>query len=74
MYFTSIFQSLDTNKDGVISNEEIEHAYNILKKSGKLPSMMTNQVDTSNTKKNDIKLSPNQENYPNSIHDFIHNS
>ena len=29
-------QSLDSNNDGVISPEEIEKAYNILKKSGKL--------------------------------------
>ena len=37
------YKQLDKNKDGVISNEEIEHAYNILKRAGKLPSMINNK-------------------------------
>ena len=34
------YKQLDRNKDGIVSNEEIEHAYNILKKAGKLPSII----------------------------------
>lgn len=34
------YKKLDKNKDGVISDKEIEYAYNVLKKAGKLPSMM----------------------------------
>ena len=52
------YKQLDKNKDGIISNEEIEQAYNILKKAGKLPSMNQN---LSQNKKVDIKL-PNNSN------------
>ena len=39
-------KDLDFNKDGVISSEEIERAYNILKQSGKIKS---NNLDTINS-------------------------
>lgn len=38
------FKNLDTNMDGEISPDEIERAYNILKKTGKLPGRL-NVVD-----------------------------
>ena len=58
------FRTLDVNKDGVISNEEIEYAYNILKKAGKLPSMQKTNTNTHlervNTKDiNKIKVKDN---------------
>lgn len=60
------FKKLDINKDGKISDEEIEHAYNVLKKAGKLQSTMKkdNQTKSNNSNKNnkiDIKL-PNTTN------------
>ena len=77
------FKTLDVNKDGVISNEEIEHAYNVLKKAGKLPSMH-NKQDMSSEKKStkvDIQLpnsKSNSNDYPSiqtSIQsDFIYNN
>jgi hypothetical protein len=79
------FKKLDINKDGEISDEEIEHAYNVLKKAGKLPSTLKNAKNTKiakNANKNnkiDIKL-PNNTNTNDytsiqaSIQsDFIHN-
>ena len=39
-------KNLDFNKDGVISPEEIETAYNILKKAGKIKS--TGNLDSTN--------------------------
>ena len=52
-------KSLDINKDGIISNEEIEYAYNILKKAGKLPSMLKANAESnkeSNTEKNKTNI------------------
>ena len=47
------FRKLDRNKDGIISNEEIVHAYNILRKAGKLPSLLnTNANSNSNANAN----------------------
>jgi hypothetical protein len=75
------YKQLDKNKDGVISNEEIEHAYNVLKKAGKLPSM-NNNTQNKNQNKNqnkqvDIKLPNNSNDYSSlqtSINsDLIHN-
>ena len=43
------YRKLDKDGDGVISNKEIEHAYNVLKKAGKLPS-------EKNNRKNDEKI------------------
>ena len=78
------YKQLDKNKDGVISNEEIEHAYNVLKKAGKLPSMNTKNKNTNNenaiqNEKVDIKLPNNSNDYAYSSlqtsinSDFIHN-
>jgi hypothetical protein len=79
------YKQLDKNKDGIISNEEIEHAYNVLRKAGKLPSIMGTKHKNQNTEnvsqndKVDIKL-PNISNdniYPSlqtSLNSgFIHN-
>jgi len=71
------YKQLDRNKDGVISNEEIEHAYNILKKAGKLPSMINKKENTNeNTnEKVNIKLPNNYSVIQTSIQsDIIHNS
>jgi hypothetical protein len=65
------YRKLDINKDGVVSDEEIEHAYNVLQKAGKLPSMMKptnneqNKQDNGNSnKKVNITL-------PNLSNDFL---
>jgi len=64
------FKKLDKNKDGVISDKEIEHAYNILKKAGKLPSMInSNNSNNPNNSKVNINLSNNSNN-SNSFSDF----
>ena len=68
------YKQLDKNKDGVISNEEIEHAYNILKRAGKLPSMINNNQNEKvnitlpniNDNNSSIQTSMNSE--------FIHNN
>lgn len=80
------YKQLDKNKDGIISNEEIEHAYNVLKKAGKLPSMNTKNKNNENASQNvinnekvDIKLPNNSNDYAYSSlqtsinSDFIHN-
>ena len=37
------YRDLDTNMDGEISPDEIERAYRVLKKAGKLPNTNTNK-------------------------------
>ena len=44
------FKKLDINKDGVISNEEIEHAYHVLRRAGKLPSINNNRNNNNRNK------------------------
>ena len=72
------YKQLDKNKDGVISNEEIEHAYNILKRAGKLPSMINNnQNKNKQNEKVNITL-PNINDNNSSIQtsmnsEFLHN-
>ena len=72
------YKQLDKNKDGVISNEEIEHAYNILKRAGKLPSMINNnQTKNKQNEKVNITL-PNINDNNSSIQtsmnsEFLHN-
>ena len=41
------FKNLDTNMDGEITPDEIERAYKILQKSGKLPESSANEQKTS---------------------------
>lgn len=73
------YKQLDKNKDGVISNEEIEHAYNILKRAGKLPSMINNnQNENKQNEKVNITL-PNINDNNSSIQtsmnsEFLHNN
>ena len=76
------YRELDTNKDGVISNEEIEHAYNVLKKAGKLPSTLnsnkSNKSNNSQKKAGKIDIKVPEYNDFSSIQtsiqsDFIHN-
>ena len=73
------YKQLDKNKDGVISNEEIEHAYNILKRAGKLPSMINNnQNKNKQNEKVNITL-PNINDNNSSIQtsmnsEFLHNN
>lgn len=73
------YKQLDKNKDGVISNEEIEHAYNILKRAGKLPSM-TNNNQNKNKQNEKVNITlPNINDNNSSIQtsmnsEFLHNN
>lgn len=77
------YKKLDKNRDGVISDKEIEYAYNVLKKAGKLPSMIKSTDTKSNkniyNEKVNIKLPNNNTNDFSTIQtsiqsDMIHNN
>ena len=63
------YRKLDKDGDGVISNKEIEHAYNVLKKAGKLPSEKNNHK---NDEKINITLPDTNTNDYSSIQTSIH--
>lgn len=72
------YKKLDKNKDGIISNEEIEHAYNVLRKAGKLPSMMGKNKNNGNVSQkvsqNAIQNEKVNIKLPNNSNDYAYSS